>query len=62
MSRDRRPVQSAILSLYKNFSIGGSRRFSFALNAFNFLNHPLPEFNAINNSDVQLKFSDGPGI
>ena len=49
------------LSLYKNFSIREKQKIQLRFEAFNFLNHPLPEFNAVNNSDIQLKFSDAAG-
>ncbi|HLJ49605.1 MAG TPA: TonB-dependent receptor [Bryobacteraceae bacterium] len=50
------------LSLYKNFAVTEKQKVQFRFDMFNFLNHPLPEFNATgNNADVQLKFSDGSG-
>jgi len=47
------------LSLYKNFKIKESMGVQFRLNAFNFLNHPLPQFNLA--SDVNLDFQSGAG-
>jgi hypothetical protein len=50
------------LSLYKNFSIREKQKIQLRFEAFNFLNHPLPEFNATNNNaDVSLKFSNAAG-
>lgn len=50
------------LSLYKNFAIKEKQRIQFRMEAFNFLNHPLPEFNATgSNADIALRFSDSNG-
>jgi len=43
------------LSLYKNFAITESKAVQFRLNAFNFPNHPLPQFGL--GSDLNLAFS-----
>ena len=43
------------LSLYKNFAIKETMGVQFRMNAFNFLNHPLPQFGL--GSDLNLQFS-----
>jgi hypothetical protein len=43
------------LSLYKNFAITETKTIQFRMNAFNFPNHPLPQFGL--GSDLNLNFS-----
>lgn len=50
------------LSLYKNFAIKESQKIQLRLEAFNFLNHPLEQFNASgNSSDIKLSFNPSAG-
>lgn len=46
------------LSLYKNFKFHEHQQFTFRFQTYNFLNHPLPQFNASgSNSDDELSFN-----
>jgi hypothetical protein len=47
------------LALYKSFQITEKQRIEVRFSAFNFLNHPLPQFNTNGNGDVSLSFSSG---
>jgi len=47
------------LSLYKNFQFKEHQNLQFRFQAYNFLNHPLSEFNASgSNSDISLNFNN----
>ena len=47
------------LAIYKDFLFKEHQKVEFRLSAFNFLNHPLPQFGISGNSDISLNFS-GP--
>jgi hypothetical protein len=50
------------LSLFKNFKLREKQNVQLRFEAFNFLNHPLPTFNATgSNADILLRFADSAG-
>ncbi|HLN02563.1 MAG TPA: carboxypeptidase regulatory-like domain-containing protein [Bryobacteraceae bacterium] len=44
------------LAIYKDFLFGEHQKVEFRMSAFNFLNHPLPQFGISGNSDINLSF------
>jgi hypothetical protein len=50
------------LAIYKRFNFQEHKRVELRFSAFNFLNHPLPQFGAGGNSDIQLNFSQNGAL
>ncbi len=51
------------LSLYKNFNFKEHHQIQFRFQTYNFMNHPLAQFNADgNNSDIKLNFNNNNSI
>lgn len=50
------------LAIYKRFNFQEHKRVELRFSAFNFLNHPLPQFGAGGNSDLQLNFSNNGAL
>jgi hypothetical protein len=50
------------LAIYKRFVIHDRHRIELRFSAFNFLNHPLPQFGAGGNSDLKLNFANSSGV
>jgi hypothetical protein len=49
------------LAAYKTFSINERHKIQFRFSAFNWMNHPLPQFGAAGSQDVQLNFATSTG-
>jgi len=49
------------LAIYKRFAFKEHQRVELRFSAFNFLNHPLPQFGVAGSSDMQLNFANSAG-
>jgi len=49
------------LAIYKRFTFKEHQKVELRFSAFNWLNHPLRQFNAGGNSDIHLNFADTNG-
>ena len=49
------------LAIYKRFAFKEHQRVELRFSAFNFLNHPLPQFGVSGNSDISLNFVNSAG-
>ena len=49
------------LAIYKDFLFKEHHKVELRFSAFNFLNHPLPQFGISGNSDLNLNFGSGTG-
>lgn len=50
------------LAIYKNFRISEHQRIQFRFSTFNFMNHPLRQFNVAGNGDIQLNFNNNGAL
>ncbi len=50
------------LAIYKRFTFQEHKRVELRFSAFNFLNHPLPQFGAGGNSDINLNFNNNGAL